>query len=1228
MPGGRLATVTDPILQAGDDARNSSESTPRIRFPQLLFGLLWISLTPWTGRRRSSLATILGGRYVLPAAAKSEGGHAQLFHAVDIEDGHRTVAVKLFKPTRVLDDRVLQAAWANELKTYQSLGEQDTLVRLLDWDRADDGAPYLVFEWLEADLLTHLKDLELQGWDDFWAIGRDILSGLAEIHRAGYVHRDIKPENILIGGDGRYKVADFGTARLVETVNLGITMAPLGTIPYSPPERGTADPVPAYDVYSFAVLVTVSLSGQVGANHGAVLAQFQSLDLPPDVQGVLARALSNNPTERPDSAGVLLAELREIQEAREQRRVRQREVFLVVPTQVLDTYAQQYGLSPSDVSAAALVEDLSAVGAFAFDSRRHLDNPDLQIAGQTMILRAVRQDGRNGLLRAVRISRPPAQVLELARATWHRPHVDFRLTSPTDSVGSSTVLAAILEETLQCDANRAEAEVRDSQNSLFRSWQSILRAKFAIEDERGKSIEYANFVVHGNRIRFKVQGDASGVKLEESRLIRNGNRRVLYGEVEGIENNDLILYITRGAISDLPRRGVLEYDAEASKSKLRREQAALERITNRRSTRADLQDLLLNPGSSRQPVAKEVKDFVQAGLDPAKRSAVQATLGAPDFVLVKGPPGTGKTTFIAELVSQHLRAEPNSRVLVSSQTHIALDNALVRIHEAASDVSLLRLGHADSLTESMEPFGYAAQMDEWRESSKSQTREFIQRFAADNGLTIPSQDVKALARELERKQDKVHDLRSRISLRLAERRALVERIGDLNKVATAIWEAADALERAAAGARGSAAETAVQRYVEAGMEAAARFEAGGVLGDELITMEAGLAEWRVELSGQLEQSEHIRNELARSIDMAAETPGEELLRVALQATEDLDPRLAKLQDIAADWEERFGRGVGFSAALVARAQVVAATCVGLTGVPGAESIPFDLCIVDEASKATATETLVPLASSRRWVLVGDEQQLPPFFERALLDSALREKFGLSAEETRQTLFSVLLERLPDECRFSLTHQHRMHPTIGRLISKCFYNNDLSSEPRELSDTVKTALGAAVVWVDTSRRSDRDEFQAGTSVRNKGEARVIAKLLDRLQWVAEKRSENISVAVLTGYDAQRREITEKLAGGELSRTNLAVRVATVDAYQGQEADVCIFSVTRSNDRKDYGFLTSHERINVALSRARDGLVIVGNLAFLDAESNLNAPLRRVLDHVREDPDCMIDSTESQ
>ena len=332
-----------------------------------------------------------------------------------------------------------------------------------------------------------------------------------------------------------------------------------------------------------------------------------------------------------------------------------------------------------------------------------------------------------------------------------------------------------------------------------------------------------------------------------------------------------------------------------------------------------------------------------------------------------------------------------------------------------------------------------------------------------------------------------------------------------------------------------------------------------------------------------------------------------------------DPRLDKLRAIAEDWEARFGRSSEFAAVVIAGANVVAATCVGLAGVPGTPAISFNMCIMDEASKATATEALVPLASSRRWILVGDDQQLPPFIEHVLESPDMLDRFELTRQTVRETLFRVLADRLLSECRVALTHQHRMHPAIGQLISDCFYGGSLTSEPRETSSIVKMAFNTPVLWADTRTRADRRELADGTTYRNRGEARVIAKMLDRLQWVAAKQGARLSVAVLTAYEAQRRELTGVIEVGESSRTNLHVRVANVDAYQGQEADVAFFSITRSNDVGALGFLRSDQRINVALSRAREALVIVGDSEFISEIHGDSNPLRRVLGFIQATPE---------
>lgn len=131
-------------------------------------------------------------------------------------------------------------------------------------------------------------------------------------------------------------------------------------------------------------------------------------------------------------------------------------------------------------------------------------------------------------------------------------------------------------------------------------------------------------------------------------------------------------------------------------------------------------------------------------------------------------------------------------------------------------------------------------------------------------------------------------------------------------------------------------------------------------------------------------------------------------------------------------------------------QVVGGTALGFLGHPAARDLEFDLCIFDEASKATATETLVPLARSRQWILVGDTRQLPPIDEDILRDKKVMKDYQLIPELVQTTLFQYLANHTEFPVRHLLREQYRMTPAIGNLISTCFYNGELlSPNPQSL-----------------------------------------------------------------------------------------------------------------------------------------------------------------------------------
>lgn len=1170
-------------------------------------------------------------RFALPDDFLHEGGYAQVYKARDLADAEqREVAVKIFRNRRPIEDAVLIETWNRELAAYQALSGHPHIVDLIDWGHDDgEGNRYIVFEWIPSDLLDLSTEYPYGGWDSFAPVALGILDGLAAVHRAGYVHRDIKPENVLIDSFGVAKVADFGISRAKDFFHLGLTLAPYGTPPYMPPEAvaagGSSEPTFAYDVYAFGILVVRVLGGEILHDRDAVLARLDDpqlrLDLPPDIADFLRRTLALLPEHRPTDATVALAELNQIQARRSAAQATRREVFISIATTVERVLHDCLSLLPEEV-APFVIEDLTEGSALYFDDRESTNDPDLMIAAGAFLYRCRRHATRIGVLAMVNASRLAPSHLERLRAEALRLPIDYRLTDPISPNLAREELDGVYFDVSQSAAERLERRSQEREQEAFRVWRSILEAKRRIENERGTPVRYRSFRIEDNRVVFTVEGPVPDAILNEPRLVRVGQRVVVAGEIEEVAENRVRLFVTRGDASGIRESGILEYDSELAKVAIDRQKRALDAVRFHRALRPDLATLLLDPGRVAAPSDLIDVEFLQ-DIDESKRTAVQLCLSSRDMVVVEGPPGTGKTTFIAELIAQFCRRNPGSRVIIASQTHVALDNALVRIREVAPGLRLIRVGRSDRMSATVEDLRLEHQLEAWRDPVLARGRAFLRTFARRLGIEMPDVDVAGLANQLASKRSLLHDRRSLIGVRQAERRRIAEQIAELNSLAPDVFASAAMLEVAARASSLDGLREAATAFVEQALDLASRLEGGNELTDRLVELEQSLTSLQDELRAIAGEEEQLRSELAGALGLDASADSDSILNAAAAGGSSGDPRFEKLRSLHADWELRFGRHPAFNGALMASADVVAATCVGLAGVPGAADVPFDLCIIDEASKATATEVLVPMARSRQWVLVGDRNQLPPFQEDALDDHALLRRYDLSAAQVAQTLFDVLAERLPAASRRILTVQYRMVPAIGDLISDCFYNSGLRSVDRDVSAAVRLAMQSPVLWMDTTDAPNHAERSSGTSFVNIAEARLIRRFLDRLNFAAKSAGEQLEVGVLTGYAAQVDEMTRSFAGHIGSWSALTTEVSTVDAFQGREVDVAVFSLTRSSAAGSLGFLRSDQRVNVALSRGRDGLVIVGDATFIRSGPPERNPLQRVLDYIDATGTCGVE-----
>lgn len=275
---------------------------------------------------------------------------------------------------------------------------------------------------------------------------------------------------------------------------------------------------------------------------------------------------------------------------------------------------------------------------------------------------------------------------------------------------------------------------------------------------------------------------------------------------------------------------------------------------------------------------------------------------------------------------------------------------------------------------------------------------------------------------------------------------------------------------------------------------------------------------------------------------------------------------------------------GLEKALALSANIVGMTCNRVGAYRFLDSTEmFDYAIIDEVCKATLPEILMPLTVSKKAVLVGDPKQLPPVFcsedievLKAIEDCDLQ-RFMYIDELFKRAENTVLLDT-----------QYRMEQNIGSMISRMFYDGDIKNGRAD-------AIERSLVWLDykpTRKWPEPDKTDGGRPIiRNLDEAKIITKLLAILDEQADKEK---SIAVIAPYRYQIAEIRKRLS----NYNKLKVNVDTVDGFQGKECDCVIFGITRTTG--SYRFLADPRRLNVALSRAKDKIIIVGNAEYAEKQ----------------------------
>lgn len=1141
-------------------------------------------------------------RYVVMPNEQQRGDGASRVHKSFDQQTSSVVAVKLIP--RADADETHRVFFRREVEALQRLNHPN-IVSLLDHgeDESED-AFYLIFPWMQQRLRDVLPPPEDFGWDDFAnSYGLPLIDALAYAHERDVVHRDVKPTNILISDNQAPLLADFGISKIRSHLTES-TVAEFVSRPYAPPEldgMGSA----SRDVWGFAATAVACLTGRMLTDYPQLDEALQEIDVPPEVEALLRQCTCGDPAARPRDAMALREGLREIQTRRNRKWQQPRMAQL----EFRDSVTRGLVTPPHDRDADVVERALRAEVSRGSHLLRVTDPGSGQAMPDTLDLVGVQRR-----LRLVVLPNQPTFVVSrvnedsdgaldmMRRRGWsvdeeiiwtsrRQPPAIARLTM-------DMLLAALDEHYLRLNDEQRQRD----ENRMFDKWMDLLAAKEDLERARSGVLRYTSVEVNGKRARFHLTTAPDTDVLGEERVCRVavtdgvGRDRIVGGTGVVISQEDTVLSLSYPRKpKNLPSAGELVLDIGPAKAALARQRDAVVKVRSGIAVRPQLRELLLDPTRIGQHAVPIAAEWFDQRLDTDKRTALGRALGSQDFFLLEGPPGTGKTSFITELVRQEIHRNPTARILLVSQTHVAVDNALVRLADAGLE-NLVRLGRADDdrIAAQARCHLLEERMPAWVSEIRQRAERHLRQLAEDQAVELTY--VQGAATLLEciaaltdqsAAEAKLRSLGG--TVRRTRPRAPKDTTTDLETTSPDEQEIVSEM-------------TALTKLVER-------------TADRVDSMHSRAAE----LLGEGRIDELIAPE--KPLTIAA-------MRAAFTAVVGENPRLEKLVDILqlqAEWLQRIESSHDLEAVLLRRTRVVAGTCLGFLSHSAVRELEFDLCILDEASKATATEMLVPLSRSRRWVLVGDPNQLPPMQEKVLDDEGLMERHGLDRAEVEQSLFGDLLDQAPEIAHHQLTHQYRMHPGIGDLISACFYKEALQSVTTSVLPGWDQ-LYKPVTWLDTASSSKRGESSSGTSVLNRCEVQVIRQALAELKTavadgtVHTEDGGRLRVLVLTGYRKQMEELRRAAAG--LSTPQLEIEVNTIDAVQGRESDVTFYSIVRSNPRGELGFLGPRHwrRINVALSRSRYGLVIVGDAPFCETRPG---PLNDVVTYMRHHPDnCRI------
>ena len=734
------------------------------------------------------------------------------------------------------------------------------------------------------------------------------------------------------------------------------------------------------------------------------------------------------------------------------------------------------------------------------------------------------------------------------------------------------------------------ARLNKAKSSNLKKWQALPKMEREFIEEKAFKAKYTKCNVSKNNNtnlvftltkEFKNWEQIKVLKRNDVKLIIEDNE---VGKIHDYNQgtDTLIIKDANLTIDEIPKKGELIEGVRIETSQYKKQVEACEKFVNRDVVNPDLCTILATPENvpefNHTPL--EYQDFENEVFNPylktddTQREAVLEALHRKPIYLIQGPPGTGKTTVIVELIQQIIKRNSNAKILVTSQSNLAVDNVLERL--LPTDILFMRLAASeDRISENIKEHSFYTKLSNWVTNTQKQSDQYL-----DSQITTSKADKALLT-----------FYKSYLNIKEGKKRDFND-FQNLLKIQN--------------------------RYVKGFFENTKNFKEVNKIFD-------------AQMHTKTSKLQSIKQEWFAFLNNA-------------QTPTDRNNKQSMINNGSTE--------IDLQTALLKSTNVIGATCIHIaSGQYNDIDFNFDYVIMDESSKATPAENLVPINMGQNIILIGDHKQLPPVITR---ENAIKEKIkveleddGLDLEkEYGESLFEKLILEFEQNPNLQnnikmLDIQYRMPRQLGNLISKNFYkeklkNPDITILPKYDEDknhglklskpytkfidvVTKTEIEAptSVIMISTSNTEnpyDNDNKFKRSNNCNKDTIKLILAEIDKQYPNNINEEEPKTIGVIAGYRGQV-ELLEKSIDVKKyknfntinpnGRKEALIDINTVDKFQGAERDIIIYDIVKSSKGKsNIGFLDDYRRINVAFSRAKKLLIIVGDSEYILKRATLN------------------------